>query len=244
MAVKNLSIPLFILGLGAVAPAHAEGDPLVFIDVFGGYSWSQHQDAEVAMPLGGVPSKAKFNDLDIYNGPAFGGRVGFWLKTTPSIGLAIDTTVFDTDVERQVANVVVGSGPAAGNYTIGTTDVGVSNTLVSLDLIVRQKGKRFTPYAFVGPGLMFADLDDGGAFGQSKQDDSDLAFGYKLGFGISYEISETMHIFTEYRYIHSDLEFDLGQSVDPLVPPTSIVSTNIDIDTDTHFAVGGLSIRF
>jgi opacity protein-like surface antigen len=196
------------------------------------------------MPLGGVPSTVNFNDLDIYNGPAFGGRVGFWLKTHRSIGIAVDVTRFDTDVERQSAQFSIAAGPAAGSGLIGTSDVSISNTLVSFDLILRHRGERFSPYMFAGPGIMFADMDNTGALSPTKQEDGDTVFAYKAGVGISYRISDNMRLFTEYRYIHSSLDFNFGRAVDPLVIPANTVNAKVEIDTDTHFAVGGLSIRF
>jgi len=245
MPFQKLCSSLFLFGLVATSGVQAEGDPLVFVDVFGGYSWSQDQDADIDIPLGGVPSTVKFDDLDIHNGPAFGGRIGFWLKTHPSIGFAVDATHFDTDIDRQRAQLSIAAGPAAGTAIVGTNDIRISNTLVSFDLILRHRGERFSPYVFAGPGIMFADLDDGGASGVTPQEDDDTAFGYKAGIGVSYKISDNMHLFTEYRYIHSSLEFDLQRAVDPLIiPATGNVNASADIDTDTHFAVGGLSIRF
>lgn len=244
MRFRNVCSSLFLLSLAATPAAHADGDPLVFVDVFGGYSWSQDQDAESKLPIGGVPGTAKLKDLDVHNGPAFGGRIGAWLKTHPSIGVAIDATHFDTDIDSQTAQLTLSPDPTGASRMLGTSDIRVSNTLVSFDLIIRHRGERFTPYVMAGPGMMFADMDDGGFFGSDKQDDDDLSFGYKAGAGVSYKISDTMHLFTEYRYIHGGPEYELERSVDPTAVPTSVVNEDLEIDVDTHLVVGGLSIRF
>jgi opacity protein-like surface antigen len=236
---------LFILGLAVAHPVSAEGDPLVFIDVFGGYSWSENQDADSRLSVNGDPNgRASLKDLDVYNGPAFGGRIGAWLNSHPNIGLAFDATHFDTDIDRQNAQLVVSPDPGGVSRTLATQDIRVSNTLVSLDLIVRHRGESaFTPYVMAGPGLMFANMEAGGFFGNgSNQSDNDLGFGFKAGVGISYKISDTMHLFTEYRYIYGSPEYNLERSTDPVTGAAT--NEDLEIDSATHFAVGGLSIRF
>jgi opacity protein-like surface antigen len=233
-----------LLGSPAV---YAEGDPLVFLDVFGGYSWGGDQDADISTTLGGAPGSFKFKSLDVHNGPAFGGRMGAWLKTHPSFGVAVDVTRFDTDIDNQVTvpTSIVSPFPLVGNVS-GTSDVRVANTFVSFDLIWRYRGaEHFTPYVMAGPGILFANMDSGFLLSDQKQDDTDKTFGYKVGFGISYEISENMHLFTEYRYIHGAPEYKLNQSLDQaFVAPIGPVNADLEIDVDVHVAVGGLSIRF
>jgi opacity protein-like surface antigen len=241
MGFERLYSPLLLLSLLAVPVVQADDDPLVFMDVFGGYSWSEDQDVEISQPLGGVSSTTKIDDIDVYDGGAFGGRVGMWLKTRPSVGVAVDVTRFDTDIDNQIVTAM--SPPLGAGAVIGTGDIGIANTFISFDLILRHRGERFSPYVLAGPGIMIANADDGGAFNGTKQEDSDTTFGYKAGAGISYRVSDTMHLFTEYRYIHSDLEFKVN-SVDPLVVGSPAVNARIELDTDTHLVVGGLSIRF
>jgi len=242
MALKKLGIPLILLGFGTTGAAQAEGDPLVFADVFGGYSWSQDQDADLATMIGGQPSSLKFNDLDVHNGPTFGGRLGFWLKSRPNLGLAIDATVFDTDIDRQVANVSQAGPGFTGNFTTATSDIRVSNVLVTFDFIYRRPGEQFTPYVFGGPGFMFTSLDKGGTFAFDNDDD-DVTFGYKVGAGLSYKISEMMHLFVEYRYIASEPEYEQNATDNTVIPPAT-VNADVQIDINSHLAVGGLSFRF
>ena len=245
MSWRNSFNSLLILGLFSPGLVNAQGDPIVFVDVFGGYSWSQDQDAESKLQVGGLPGSAELEDLDVHNGPAFGGRIGAWLKTHPNFGVAIDATHFDTDIDQQTAQLTLSNSAATTTTTRGTADIRVVNTMVSFDLIYRFRGERFTPYLMAGPGILFSDLDEGGFFGDgSKQTDDDIAFGVKAGAGVSYKISETMHIFTEYRYIHGAPEYELERSVDPLLIPTVRVNEDLEIDVDTHLVVGGLSIRF
>ena len=92
---------------------------------------------------------------------------------------------------------------------------------------------------------MFANMDNGFLLSVRKQDSDDKAFGFKVGGGISYKISDNMHLFTEYRYIHSATDYDLEDSVDPVLLPTLVrVNADVEIDVDAHLVVGGLSIRF
>ena len=222
----------------------------VFMDVFGGYSWSQDQTADVDTQLFGAPGSFELEDLDVHNGPSFGGRVGMWMKTHPSIGIAVDVTRFDTDIDNQVTTPtnIVSTTPLVG-LTGGSTDIRITNVLVSFDLILRHRGERFTPYIMAGPGIMITNLDAGRYLSAAVQDHDDSGFGYKAGGGISYKISDTMHIFTEYRYIHSSTEYELINSVDlglaNRTPPViARANANLDLDVDAHIVVGGLSIRF
>ena len=250
MQFDKIRNSLFSISLLASPAVFAEDDPLIFLDVFGGYSWSQDQTVEIDTTLLGSAGSFDLEDLDVHNGPSFGGRVGMWLKTHPSIGLAVDVTRFDTDIDNQVstASNIVSATPLVG-VTTGTTDIRITNVLVSFDLILRHRGERFTPYIMGGPGIMITNLDDGRLLSGAVQDHDDSGFGYKVGGGISYKISDTMHLFTEYRYIHSSTEYELINSVDlPLAaqtpPVISRVNANLDLDVDAHIVVGGLSIRF
>ncbi len=246
MQFYKLRNSLIAMSLLTSPMVFAEGDPLVFMDVFGGYSWGEEQTAEIDTMIFGAPGSFELEDLDVHNGPAFGGRVGMWMKTHPSIGIAVDVTRFDTDMDNQVTtptNIV--STPVAVGITGGLTDMRVTNVLVSFDLILRHRGERWTPYIMAGPGIMITNLDAGRYLSAAVQDHDDSGFAYKAGGGISYKISDAMHIFTEYRYIHSSNEYELINSVDQGLLPTVVrANANFDIDVDAHILVGGLSIRF
>jgi len=153
MQFDKIRNSLFSISLLASPAVFAEDDPLIFLDVFGGYSWSQDQTVEIDTTLLGSAGSFDLEDLDVHNGPSFGGRIGMWLKTHPSIGLAVDVTRFDTDINNQVstASNIVSATPLVG-VTTGTTDIRITNVLVSFDLILRHRGERFTPYIMGGPG--------------------------------------------------------------------------------------------
>ena len=245
MRCLKLTMSLITLGITLPLSAGAEGDPLVFADVFGGYAWNSNQDLDVRTTFLGAPANVKFDNLDITHGPTFGGRIGMWLQSRPSVGIAIDATRFDTDIDNQTTRIDVVSPPLTGPVTTGSGDMRIANVLASIDFIYRWQGPVFTPYAMVGPGIIFSSFDDSdGALGL-QNDDNDVSFGFKVGAGISYKISDTMHIFTEYRYISGSPEyeanttdFNLGQNA------FTTVNSDIDMDIDSHLAIGGLSIRF
>ena len=245
MRFQKIANSLLLFNLIVAPPVLAEGDPLIFVDVFGGYQWGQNQDVDIDIPINGTPGKSSIKDLEVHNGPTFGGRIGSWLKTNPNIGIAIDATHFDSDMDQQSAQFSFMPDPTnqSGPGTIG--DFRVSNTLASIDLIIRHRGERFTPYVMAGPGIMFSSIDTNGFFTDlvsPKQDDNDVSFGYKAGAGISFKLSDSMHIFTEYRYIHGSPEYTLERTTDPR--NSNLVSADVEIDIDTHMVVGGVSIRF
>lgn len=240
MKPQKVRNSLLIMSLLASPLVDAEGEPLVFADVFGGYSWSRNQDATIEVPINGTNSSIKWNDLDVHNGPSFGGRIGFWMKTHPSIGIAVDATRFDTDIDNQRANITQVSPVFTGTGVLGTSDIRIANVVASIDLIYRHQGERFTPYIFAGPGILFSSLDDGAPFGFANED-NDVSFAYKAGGGISYKLSDNMHIFTEYRYLHGNPDYEQNTS-DPVLFNT--VNADVEIDIDSHVVVGGVSIRF
>ena len=245
MRFHKLYSSLFLMHLVAAPVVFADGDPLVFVDVFGGYSWGQDQDIDIGVPINGVPGKAVMKDLDVHNGPAFGGRIGAWFKTNPNIGIAIDATHFDTDMDAQNIQLNFIPDPTGASRRQATPDFRTSNTLASIDLILRNQGPRFTPYVMAGPGIMFSSIDTGGFFTDQvspKQDDNDISFGYKVGGGISYKLSNSMHLCTEYRYIHGMPKYTLERTTDPVT--LVLGDADVDIDIDTHLVVGGVSIRF
>ena len=159
--------------------------------------------------MNGVPGSASLKDLHVHNGPAFRGRIGFWLKTHLSVGVAIDAAHFDTDIDNQVAQLTISPDPVGASRILGTPNILVSNTLVTFDLILRHHSVIFTPYILAGPGLMFSNLGEGGFFGNNVQNEAELEFSYKVGVGISYKISDNMHLITEYPYMHGSSEYTL-----------------------------------
>ena len=129
---------MFFVGLITLQSVSAEGKPLIFVDVFRGYQWGQSKDIE-------RPGERNDKDLEVHNGPAFGGRIGSWLKTNPNIGIAIDATHFDSDIDNQQAQFIYVPDPLNRSWVGAIQDLRVSNTLASIDLIIRRRGERFTP---------------------------------------------------------------------------------------------------
>lgn len=243
MALKKYSIPLFLLSFAPAAAVQADGDPLVFADVFGGYSWSQKQELDFTTSRAGAPASLSFDDLDLSSGPVYGGRIGAWLITHPNIGIAVDATRFDTDIDNQAANINERSAVFTGSRIGGTGDLRISNVVATIDLILRHQGERFTPYVMAGPGLMFTSIDDTGGELALLDDDHEMTFAYKAGAGVSYKVSDTMHLFTEYRYLHGSPEYEM-KAQDVFTVPASVTNSSVKVDIDTHVIVGGLSIRF
>ena len=163
--------------------------------------------------------------------------------TNPSFGVAIDAMHFVIDVDAQTTQLVMNPDPTNLSRILSMNDLRISNTVVTMDLIWRHRGEKFTPYVMTGPGTMFAQLDAGSLFSSgAKQDDNDNAFAYKAGFSFSYKLSDCMHIFTEYRYMSGNPKYDLERSSDPVTG--ALVNQDLELDVDTHVAVGGVSIRF
>ena len=114
-----------------------------------------------------APANGTIEDLEVHNGPAFGGRIGSWLKTNPNIGIAIDATHFDSDMDNQQVQFIYVPDPSNRSRVGAIQDLRVSNTLASIDHIIRRRGERFTPYVMAGPGIMFSSIDTNTFFKKS-----------------------------------------------------------------------------
>jgi len=246
MSFQKVCSSLYLLSLVTISAVHAEGNPLVFVDVYGGYSWTQEQTLKFRGHALTLPSELKVFDLTVSNGPMFGGRIGAWLKTAPNFGFAVGATRFDSDIDRQSSRFRLAPNPftLTGTLTgpIATVDRRAANTFVGFDFIYRHPMESFTPYVVIAPGIMFSYYE-----GVDKMDVSDTSFGFSGGGGLSYRLSDSMHIFTEYRYMHAEPEFKIDNSTDFVTIPGLTIPTGrrkTSFDIDAHAVYGGVSIRF
>ena len=77
MRFPKIANSLIVLNLIAVPPVLAEGDPLIFVDAFGGYQWGQNQDrAPRQDALFGRSLAARAKPIDPRDGRRQGAEVG------------------------------------------------------------------------------------------------------------------------------------------------------------------------
>ena len=241
------SIGLMCLIWFANPCAAGDGD-LVFIDVYGGYVWPSNEDITYKSSIGGARGTFELNDVGVEDKAGFGGRVGFWLQSHPSIGLAIDTTRFDADVDTQTINGTF-SSPAVGTGSIpvqATSDIRVVNTFVTFDMLFRRSYGRFTPYITGGVGVAISDLDED-FFSLTRSENTATPVAFKGGAGLTYSLSDAMELFGEYRYMHAAPDYDIKAGVDPATtgtPSPTFGASNLEKDINVHALMTGVSIRF
>ncbi|MEM7467145.1 MAG: acyloxyacyl hydrolase [Pseudomonadota bacterium] len=233
----------------STAPVLQAGDgDLVFIDVYGGYVWPSNEDITYNSAIGGARGQFEMNDVGIEDEAGFGGRVGFWLRSHPSFGLAIDTTRFGADVDTQTVNGTF-SSPAVGTGTLpvqAASELRVDNTFVTFDLLYRRPWGPWTPYVTGGVGIAISNIDED-FFSLTRSENTATPVAFKGGAGVSYTMSDSMEVFGEYRYMHAAPEYDIKAGVDPATtgtPNQVFGPTTLEKDINIHGLFGGISIRF
>lgn len=240
-------IGLVTLLSGAASVCAGEGD-LVFIDVYGGYVWPSNEDITYNSSVGGARGQVELDDVGIEDNAGFGGRVGIWLNSHPSIGLAIDTTRFDADVDTQTVNGTI-SSPAVGVRGLplqATSDIGISNTFVTFDMLYRRPMGRLTPYITGGIGVAISEISED-FFSVTRSSNTSTPVAFKGGAGVTYSLSDSMELIGEYRYMHASPEYDIKAGADPATTGTAnpvFGPSTLEKDINVHALFTGVSIRF
>ena len=247
MRVIARSFGLMLL-LSICGSAWAGDGDLVFIDVYGGYAWPSNEDVTYETSIGGARGTVELNDVGVEDKATFGGRVGFWLRSRPSIGLAIDTTRFDADVDTQTVNGTI-SSPAIGTSVLpvqATSDLRIINTFITFDMIYRKPIGRLTPYITGGIGVAISEIDET-FFSLQRSENTATPVAFKGGAGMSYTLSDSMELFGEYRYMHASPEYDVKAGIDPATTGTAnqvFGPSTVEKDLNVHALMTGISIRF
>lgn len=232
----------FIAGLAllftAATPVFAEG----FADLYGGVSHTPRSDLTFVVRPAGRSSDHTFRDVKWDPSVVFGARAGYWLEAAPWYGVALDVFRFNANIPTQTENsTIVGvSGPA----TLGAIDIAV--TVIALDLarlrypmmVSSEYSKgRLQPYLTAGPALFRIKATNKGNGELTSQPGTDSAIGYKLGAGLSWQLTKVAALFGEYRYTHVRAEPVLDSSLSSLRVP-------LQFDLNTHHLVAGASFSF
>jgi opacity protein-like surface antigen len=156
-------------------------------------------------------------------GVAVGAKLGYWFskQNIPYFGLEIDLNgnFAETD-ELEVSGV--------GDADL---EADVESYSISVNALLRYPGKVFTPYAGVGIGWFYADVDDLTVIALPLvvlvEGDDDSTLGWQLLAGVDWFVNPQMSVFVEYKYSVADLEFEL-----------------VDVDYEASQIYGGISLHF
>jgi hypothetical protein len=70
---------------GLLVLANARADAEISLDAYGGYSITGNQSIDVKNG-----QSFTLNDVDVDNSWVVGGRIGYWFRSLPFLGLALD----------------------------------------------------------------------------------------------------------------------------------------------------------
>ena len=146
--------------------------------------------------LGVSAAGTQFNDLQTSAGVSFGLKVGHYFSSKPWLGVEGNFQASYPEVKTQTFN---GSGPSlivTGSVTEGNADVYVP----SLNLMVRYPGKRFQPYAGVGPAVAIIKTFDNGS--------TSTNVGVNVLAGLRFFLDKELSLFTEYQYLRTTFDSD------------------------------------
>lgn len=200
-----------------------------------------HGEPFFSVYIGGViPHEADVKDnkvsgtgqMDFAPGVTFGAKGGQWLNDydLPFLGFLIDLNGHFPDGDSLSASGVVGELEA---------DLAVYSVTINGALrppYLRPPYGAFRPYAGVGIGWFFGDIDNGTisqpvlSVPAAFKGEDDSAFGWQFFGGMEWVANPKASVFFEYKYTRTNLEFggDVG----------------LDIDYEASHAYIGITFRF
>ncbi|MEO8341735.1 MAG: outer membrane beta-barrel protein [Nitrospirota bacterium] len=206
-----------------------------YADLYGGGAITMRHNVGNALP--GFSATA--HDVKFDTSATVGGRTGVWFDRLPWLGVGIDVFHFQPTVGGGQTVEVTGQGlnTLATLQTINFSVIGVGLDVVRLRLPLFQSENfphgRLQPYVTGGPAFFRTRLKDTTNLGPpANQSTTDTSLGLKVGAGVSYQFTELIGLFGEYRFTHF-------QAQHALEGPVVLTET-----FNTHHMIGGLSFRF
>jgi lipid A oxidase len=225
--------------LTAVAtPASAEW----YFDLYGGGAYTPNSDIKLLVNTPGGNADHTFHDVKWDKSGEYGLRLGFWFDRARWYGMGLDVFRFNANVPMQTVDTTIGTtNTQATLQKIDFAVAGVGVDLIRVRLPLATSGRypygRFQPYATAGPAVFRVRVTNRDNGELTTDPAYDTATGYKVGAGLSWQISQSVAIFGEYRYTHFRAEADLQGTITGARIPTQF-------DLNTHHAVAGLSFHF
>jgi outer membrane protein W len=236
--ISPLVIGLLILLL--VIPLEVSAE--FYADVYTGAVFTKKTDLTIASSLG---STATYRNLQVNNSWTAGGRAGYWLEGLDWLGFGLDVFFFHVKAPNQMVPV---TGLGATSSTLAPADWSLPVMGIGFDVLRLRapllRSEEFThgrlqPYLSAGPALFVTWAETPWNIVQPKgQHDTDVALGAKAEGGVTFLLTKTVGLFTEYRFTHftSKLSYQNTTST----PATETYKTT----WDSHQVIGGISFRF
>jgi opacity protein-like surface antigen len=212
-----------------------------FADVYGGATYTTRSDAVLVLRAPGATNHT-FDRIKWNSSSLVGGRAGYWFETVPWFGIGLDAFRFYPDIPTQtVPGTIQG---VKQPVTLGAIDYSV--TAIAFDVVrfrlpLRQSQEfpngQLQPYLTVGPALFFTRAKNSGNGELDTRTATDTSLGVKAGAGASWQFSNHIAVFGEYRFTHFRAEPVFNSTISPLRVP-------LESDINTHHLLGGVSFRF
>jgi opacity protein-like surface antigen len=232
-----LCLVLFATAMPAFAEWHA--------DLYGGAAYTPPSEVTLVVRPPGLEADHVFHDLKWDPSAEYGARLGYWLESVPWCGVGLDVFRFDANIPGQTVNTtILGVTAPATLQAINVSVTAFAIDIVRLRYPIALGGDspdfphgRLQPYVTAGPALFRVKATNTANGELSTTPANDSSWGYKVGAGLSWQLTKGTAIFGEYRYthVHTEPVFDSGLS-SLRVPMT--------FDLNTHHGVVGLSFRF
>jgi opacity protein-like surface antigen len=226
------------LFFAAAGPARAEW----FADLYGGVAYTPRSDIVMMIGSPTGPADHTFHDVEWDQSGVLGARAGYWFDSVPWYGVGLDFFRFNADVPTQSVNLTISGVTVPANLKA----IDFSADVVAFDLVRVRHGFFDSPgyakgraqaYATAGPALFRIKVTNKENGELTNEPATDTTTGYKVGGGLSWQLTTAAALFGEYRFTHVHSEPALTGTITGARVPTKF-------DLDTHHVVAGVSFRF
>jgi hypothetical protein len=233
-------IGLFILVLVTPLDVSAE----FYADLYTGAVFTKNTDFTIGSTLG---STATYQNLQVNNSWTAGGRGGYWLDRMDWLGFGLDVFFLHVKAPSQLVPSTF-TGLGATSTTLAPADFHLPVIGIGFDVLRLRapllRSEEFThgrlqPYLSAGPALFVTWAETPWNIVQPKgQHDADVALGAKAEGGVTFLLTKTVGLFTEYRFTHFTSKLNYQNNT--ISPATDTYTTK----WDSHQVIGGISFRF
>jgi outer membrane immunogenic protein len=204
-----------------------------YIGVIGGYGWG-NADASYDVTSGGLPFGSFDASMNL-DGMLLGGQIGydFDLGNNFVVGVAGDAAWSDVSGPKECAQGTCLGGPTD---SFGKVDFGFFSTLRARAGITTGN-----MLFYATGGLAVADVKatiTNVDFPGDTQSDSNTQFGWVIGAGAEFKVTENMSLGAEYLYA------DLGNKKFNIVGSTGNFQANTKVDLNTSIIRASFNYRF
>ena len=239
LRISSLLIGLLVLLLMAPREASAE----FYTDVYGGAVFTNKTDLTITSDNGPTVSN---QSLNVNNTWTVGGRAGYWFDEIDWLGLGLDVFYFNVKAPSQlVSSTVTGLGPttttlAQVDYSLPVLGIGFDVLRLRIPLL---RSEEFThgklqPFLSAGPALFVTWAGTATNVQPQNQSATNVAVGAKVEGGLTYLLTKTVGVFTEYRF--TSFTSNLSYQDTTSTPANSTFKST----WDSHQIIGGISFRF